>query len=45
MGASTLRQEIDSGAIELIGDKKLAAAFPCWLGLSVFAPGRAQAAA
>jgi len=45
MGASTLRQEIDSGAIELIGDKKLAAAFPCWLGLSVFAPGRAKAAA
>jgi hypothetical protein len=45
MGASTLKEEIERGAIELHGDKSLAAAFPRWLGLSVFAPGRARAAA
>ena len=37
MGISTLKAEIDAGAIELDGDKALARSMHEWLGLSVFA--------
>jgi DNA-binding HxlR family transcriptional regulator len=45
MGASTLKQEVARGSIEIIGDRVAAAAFPKWLGLSPFARDKVQAAA
>jgi DNA-binding HxlR family transcriptional regulator len=44
MGVARLRQEIDSGAIELDGDPALAGAIQQWLGLSPFAREQAKAA-
>lgn len=38
MGLSALRQELDSGQLELDGDDKIARAMQAWLGLSTFAP-------
>lgn len=38
MGVATLRQEMASGRLELIGNVELARDAPKWLGLSVFAP-------
>jgi DNA-binding HxlR family transcriptional regulator len=37
MGLSTMREEIDAGQIELIGDKDIAQSMQRWLGLSPFA--------
>jgi DNA-binding HxlR family transcriptional regulator len=37
MGLSTLKSEIDAGAIELTGDKAVARSMHAWLGLSPFA--------
>lgn len=44
MGVAKLRNEIDSGAIELDGDRALAGAIQQWLGLSPFAREQARAA-
>ncbi|MDQ2633745.1 MAG: helix-turn-helix transcriptional regulator [Pseudomonadota bacterium] len=44
MGVAKLRSEIDSGAIELDGDRALAGAIQQWLGLSPFAREEARAA-
>lgn len=37
MGISTLKQEVESGAMELIGDKTMIRSMESWLGLSSFA--------
>lgn len=44
MGVARLKHEIDSGAIELDGDRALAGAMQRWLGLSPFAREQAEAA-
>lgn len=44
MGVAKLRSEIDSGAIELDGDRALAGAIQQWLGLSPFAREMVKAA-
>lgn len=38
MGLAVLRQEIDSGRLEIDGDPTIASAMQAWLGLSTFAP-------
>lgn len=38
MGISTLRQEVEAGRLELLGDAALVRSMPRWLGLSPFAP-------
>ena len=45
MGVARLRQELDTGAIEVDGDPALAGAIQQWLGLSPFAREQAKAAA
>lgn len=40
MGLAAIRQEIDAGRLELLGDVQLARSVQQWLGLSVFAPER-----
>jgi hypothetical protein len=37
MGLAGLRQEIEAGRLELLGDRQLARSMEAWLGLSVFA--------
>ena len=44
MGVAKLRNEIDSGTIELDGDRAVAGAIQQWLGLSPFAREEARAA-
>ena len=44
MGVARLRQELDTGAIEVDGDPALAGAIQQWLGLSPFAREEARAA-
>lgn len=45
MGHSTVRQELDAGQIELIGDKHLAQSMQQWLGLSPFAKEKSRVSA
>jgi DNA-binding HxlR family transcriptional regulator len=45
MGHSTVRQEIEDGQIELIGDKSLAQSMQQWLGLSPFAKEKSRVTA
>ncbi len=45
MGVARLRHEIDTGAIEVDGDRALAGAIQQWLGLSPFAREQAKEAA
>ncbi len=42
MGASTLKDEIEAGNIELTGDKALARSMHEWLGLSAFAKEKSR---
>ena len=42
MGASTLKDEIEAGNIELTGDKALARSMHDWLGLSAFAKEKSR---
>ena len=44
MGVAKLKAEIESGAIELDGDRAVAGAIQQWLGLSPFAREEARAA-
>ena len=38
MGLTTVRQEVEAGRMELLGDRAVARSMQDWLGLSVFAP-------
>lgn len=42
MGHTTMRQEIDAGRIELVGDKAIARSMQTWLGLSPFAKEKSR---
>jgi DNA-binding HxlR family transcriptional regulator len=44
MGLSTVKKEIDSGQIELIGDHEVARSMQQWLGLSPFAKEKSRVA-
>jgi DNA-binding HxlR family transcriptional regulator len=44
MGVSTLKAEIEAGAIELTGDKAIARSMHGWLGLSLFAKEKSRIA-
>jgi hypothetical protein len=37
MGLAVMRQEVEAGRIELLGDRAVARSIQEWLGLSVFA--------
>lgn len=45
MGHTTMRQEIEAGRIELVGDKAIAKSMQEWLGLSPFAKEKSRAGA
>jgi hypothetical protein len=44
MGLTTLKAEIESGQIELTGDKGIARSMQQWLGLSPFAKEKSRVA-
>jgi DNA-binding HxlR family transcriptional regulator len=44
MGVSSVKQQLASGRLELLGDKNVARAMEQWLGLSVFAKEKKRAA-
>ncbi len=44
MGVSSVKQQLASGRLELLGDKNVARAMEAWLGLSVFAKEKRRAA-
>jgi hypothetical protein len=44
MGVSSVRQQLASGRLDLLGDKNVARAMEEWLGLSVFAKEKKRAA-
>jgi hypothetical protein len=37
MGISAIRQEVEAGRLELLGDREVAQTMQLWLGLSTFA--------
>jgi DNA-binding HxlR family transcriptional regulator len=45
MGYSTVKSEVDAGALELIGDREVARSMQTWLGLSPFAKEKSRVAA
>ena len=44
MGHTTMRQEIEAGKIELVGDQSIAKSMQTWLGLSPFAQEKSRVA-
>jgi DNA-binding HxlR family transcriptional regulator len=42
MGVSTIRKEVESGALDLVGDPKIARSMQTWLGLSPFAKEKSR---
>ena len=45
MGVTTVRKEVDSGQLDVQGDKAIASAMQQWLGLSPFAKEKSRLAA